>query len=122
MRRAKCVGGIRWFANHAGSAIADDVSTVNGSIHLTRTEVGGSLITVNGSVELTDHSRVAGDVIIKGKNRRGARKKAIEITIADGSVVEGDVIVRDSKRQVTVILSGGGRVEGEIRNAKVVEE
>ena len=85
-------------------------------------EVGGNLTTVNGSVELTDHSRVAGDVIIKGKNRRGAKKKVIEITIADGSVVAGDVNVRDSKRQVTVILSGGAQVKGEIHNAKVVEE
>ena len=62
----------------SGSTITDDVSTVNGSIHLARTEVGGNLTTVNGSVELTDHSRVAGDVIIKGKNRRGATKKTID--------------------------------------------
>jgi len=65
---------------------------------------------------------VAGDVIIKGKNRRGTKKKVIEITITDGSVVEGNVVVRDPKRQVTVILSGGGQVKGEIHNAKVVEE
>jgi hypothetical protein len=37
-------------------------------------------------------------------------------------VFEGVVVVRDSKRQVTVILSGGGQVKGEIHNAKVVEE
>ena len=48
-------------------------------------------------------------------------KQTVEITIADGSVVEGDVIVRDPKRKVKVILSGGGKVLGEIENAEIVE-
>lgn len=105
----------------AGGTISDDVSTVNGSIHLARTEIGGDLSTVNGSVILTDHSRVAGNVLIKGKRGRLSGKKPIEISISDGSVVEGDIIVRDPKRRVTVVLSGGGKVLGEIENAEVVE-
>jgi hypothetical protein len=97
------------------------MTTVNGSIHIARTEVGGSLTTVNGSVTLTDTSRVAKDIVIKGKNRRGAKKKPLEITIADGSIVEGNIVVRDPKRQVKVILTGGGKVMGEVENAEVVE-
>jgi hypothetical protein len=61
-------------------------------------------------------------VIVKGKNRLGARKKTIEIRIADGSVVEGDIIVRDSRRQVKVILINGGKVEGTVENAEVVDQ
>jgi hypothetical protein len=35
--------------------------------------------------------------------------------------VEGDIVVRDPKRKVNVILSGGGKVLGEIENAEVIE-
>jgi len=87
-----------------GSVITDDITTVNGSIHLSRTEVGGNLGTVNGSVTLEDNSRVSGNVLIKGKSTRYGKKKPIEIRISGGSVVEGDIIVRDPKRTVKVIL------------------
>jgi hypothetical protein len=43
------------------------------------------------------------------------------VTIADGSVVEGDIIVRDPKRKVTVFLTNGGTVKGEVVNAEVVD-
>jgi len=72
-------------------------------------------------VTLANNSRVAGDIVIKGKSTRFAKKKALEITVSEGSVVEGAIIVRDEKRKVTVILSGGGKVMGEITNAEVIE-
>jgi hypothetical protein len=73
-------------------------------------------------VTLEDNSKISGNILIKGKSTRYGKKKAIEITIADGSVVEGDIRVRDPKREVKVILSGGGKVLGEIENAEVVED
>lgn len=102
-------------------AVAKDIRTVNGGISLSGTRVGGSLTTTNGSVVLTDEARIAGDVVIRGKDRRGAKKKDIEIRISGNSVVEGGIIVRDPGRRVTVILSDGGRVEGEVRNAEIVD-
>lgn len=108
-------------ACEVGGSVSEDIATVNGSIHLTRTEVGGNLRTVNGSLTLDDNSRVAGNIFIKGKSTRYGKKKAIEISISDGSIVEGDIVVRDSKRKVKVILSGGGKVLGEIEHAEVIE-
>ncbi|MCW8984148.1 MAG: hypothetical protein OQK55_02315, partial [Thermoanaerobaculales bacterium] len=105
----------------AGCVITDDITTVNGSIELAHTKVGGNLGTVNGSVTLKHGSKVFGNILIKGKSTRYGKKKAIEINISDGSVVEGDIIVRDPKRKVKVILSGGGKVMGEIKNAEVIE-
>ncbi len=102
--------------------VTEGISTVNGGISIDGTRVGGALTTTNGSVSLTGGARVAGDVIIKGKDRPGARKKTVEIVIADGSVVEGGVVVRDADRQVKVILVRGGTVRGEIKNAEVVED
>ena len=40
--------------------------------------------------------------------------------LADDSVVEGDIIVEEKDREVTVDLRGGGKVLGEIRNAEVL--
>ena len=103
-----------------GGSISGTVGTVNGSIRLVGLEVGGSLITANGNISLEESSRVAGDIVIKGKSKRNRQPR--EITITGGSVVEGDIIVRDARRKVTVILSDGGQVKGEIRNAEVIEE
>jgi DUF4097 and DUF4098 domain-containing protein YvlB len=102
--------------------IAGDVTTVNGSIQISRTEVGGNLGTVNGSMTLEDGSRIAGNILVKGKSTRYRRKKAIEIEISDDSVVEGDIVVRDPSREVKVILSGGGKVLGQVSNAEVIEQ
>jgi len=108
------------FAIEPGGSISSDVATVNGSIRVTSSRVGGSLFTTNGDISLLDHSQVAGDVIVKGKTRHDRKHR--EIRISGGSVVEGDIIVRYAKRKVTVILSDGGQVKGEIRNAEVIEE
>jgi DUF4097 and DUF4098 domain-containing protein YvlB len=115
------VGTVNGSVVCAGGAIADDVTTVNGSIQLARTEVRGNLGTVNGSVTLEDGSRVAGNILIKGKSTRYRKKKAIEIDISGDSVVEGDIIVRHPSRDVKVILSGGGKVLGEIKGAEMIE-
>ena len=41
--------------------------------------------------------------------------------IDGGSVIEGDIIVREPRRKVIVVLSNGGSVIGEIINAEVIE-
>ena len=61
-----------------------------------------------------------GDITIRGKSGLGG--KELEIIIADGSVVEGGINVRNERRKVTVILSGGGRVEGAVTNAEVIQQ
>jgi hypothetical protein len=58
--------------------------------------------------------------VIKGKAKGGGKKKGLEITISESSLVEGDIVVKDSDRKVKVILSGGGKVLGEIKNAEVI--
>ncbi|MEM1206841.1 MAG: hypothetical protein AAGN66_26645 [Acidobacteriota bacterium] len=105
-----------------GTVVRRDVETVNGSIKLAGTTVEGKIETVNGTIVLDRGTRVVGDVIIqKSRGWGGNRRKALEIHVRDGSVIEGDVIARGSKRPVVVRLEGGGRVNGEIRGAEVIE-
>ena len=72
--------------------------TVNGSIHLTRTEVGGNLRTVNGSLTLEDNSRVGGSIFIKGKSTRYGNKKAIEISHQFKAIREAELAKRKRKK------------------------
>lgn len=103
-----------------GGSVSEDVSTVNGRIQVTRSEIGGSVITTNGAVSLLDHTQVAGDIVVKGKPPRNG--EPLEILITGDSVIQGDIIVRHPRRKVQVFLTEGGRVEGEIHDAEVVKE
>ena len=105
----------------AGTEVSGDVATINGSLRLEGTLVQGKVRTHNGSVTLLDGSRIRQDVVIERSRGDGARRR-LKIKIRDGAVVEGDVIVKDRDRPVTVYLSAGGEVLGEIRGAEVVRE
>jgi len=50
-----------------GTVIRDRVSTVNGKIRLRDTRIGENVQTSNGDIFLTDGSVVEGDVIVKGR-------------------------------------------------------
>jgi DUF4097 and DUF4098 domain-containing protein YvlB len=104
----------------AGSEIRGDVGTVNGGIRLEGVVVTGKVSTYNGGVTLREGTRVARDVVIERTRGSSDRRHSLDVKILGGSVVEGDVIVEDSKRKVTVYLEGGGEVKGEIRGAEVV--
>ncbi|MEN8163026.1 MAG: hypothetical protein ABFS37_02765 [Acidobacteriota bacterium] len=102
----------------SGSRITGEVGTVNGDITLDGASAEHDVTTVNGDVELSAGAFVGGDIVISGNSKSGS---GIEIRIADGSIVAGDVRVK-SKRKVRVVLSGGGEVQGKIKGAEVVRE
>jgi len=106
------------------TVVTGRVETVNGGIDLRGTTVEGDLRTVNGHVVLDRGSRVLGDLVIEGRNNHGrsSHSKPLVIELRDGSVVEGDVDVRDEDRKVVVRLSGGAAVKGQVRGAEVVQE
>jgi DUF4097 and DUF4098 domain-containing protein YvlB len=105
----------------AGGTVTGEASTINGTISLAGTRVGGSVATTNGAERLRGQSRVVGDIVIHGTKPRRPAARPLVITIAEGSVVEGDVIVRDDDRKVQVILESGGTVLGKVVNAEVVD-
>jgi DUF4097 and DUF4098 domain-containing protein YvlB len=97
------------------------VGTVNGSIELVQSVVARDLRTVNGDIKLRDNSVVKGDLVIEGKmGVITTRSRAIEIEVAGGSVIEGDVIVKRNV-DVRLILSDGGRVLGRVDGAEVID-
>ncbi|MEM7353224.1 MAG: hypothetical protein AAF657_20685 [Acidobacteriota bacterium] len=103
-----------------GTQVKGDISSINGSLFLEGTVVSGKIQTHNGSVTLRDGSRIEKDVVI-ARTRGTGNRREIEIKI-EGAIVEGDVIVEDPNRKVTVYLSDGGEVRGEIKDAEVVHE
>lgn len=105
-----------------GTSIRGNVTTVNGSIDLRGATVEKDVETVNGSIRLDEGTLVEGSVIVEDAGRRGwswGKPKPLEIEIAGGSIVKGNVENLDDEREVIVILRDGSTVEGEIRGAEV---
>jgi len=71
------------------------VNTVNGSIDLEKTKVQHDISTYNGDITLTDNSLVEGDIFIKKNKGRSDRIRRLKIKIEGGSIIEGDIIVKD---------------------------
>lgn len=105
-----------------GVKIAGKATTVNGKINLAQTEVKEDIKTHNGHITLVDKSVVHGDIVIGKTHGFSSRTRRLDIRIEGDSLVKGDIIVKDDRRKVTVYLSGGGKVEGKIRNAEVVKD
>lgn len=104
-----------------GVKIKRSISAINGTIELDETLVEGDITTYNGDIELFNRTEVKGDIIVKRSKGDSSRNRRLRIEIADGSVVHGDIHVKDKDIKVTVVLSNGGRVEGRVRNAELIE-
>lgn len=102
----------------SGSQVNGEVGTINGDITLVAARVEHDVTTVNGDVELSAGAFVGGAIVISGKSSSAS---TVEIRIADGSIVAGDVRVK-SKRKARVVLSGGSEVQGKIHGAEIVRE
>ncbi len=105
-----------------GSKVHGRLSTVNGRIELKNSEVDENLSTVNGNIKLLAQSVVHGNIIIKGRRGHFSSSRPITIRVEDGSVVEGNIEVRDPRNKVEVYIGKDAGVKGEIRNAKVIRE
>jgi DUF4097 and DUF4098 domain-containing protein YvlB len=105
-----------------GVTVTDDINTINGGIELFQTYVHRDVSTRNGNITVRDSSRIGGDIIIAESDGQSKKHRHIDITIADNSVVEGGVIVKDEHVKVRVYLSSGGAISGKIVNAEVIEE
>jgi len=105
----------------SGSGVSGKVASVNGSINLRQSIIQRDVRTVNGDIQLRDHSVVKGDIVIEGKFAGSERSRPIEIEVAGGSIVEGDVVVKRNV-DVRLILSEGGKVLGRVEGAEIVDQ
>lgn len=103
----------------SGTEVQGDVGTINGSIQLAGAVVDGQVATHNGAITLREQTVVKRDLVIERNRGVGNNKKALEIRILDGSVVEGDVIVH-TKREVKILMDKSSEVRGEVKNATLV--
>jgi len=105
-----------------GCNIYYDIYTINGDIDIYNTTVGDDIKTINGDISLLDNSVVENNIIIKRKTGTSDYHHTITITVTEGSIVKGDILVHTDKRKVRVVLSEGGKVLGNIKNAEVIKE
>lgn len=117
---ASTVNGGIYFS--PGCEITGTVTTINGKVELTNSRVRRNIETVNGDVELLKKSVVEGSIIVEETHGNSGKDRKITIRLADESVVEGDILVKDERVEVKVYLSGGSKVVGNIKNAMVFNE
>lgn len=96
------------------------IGTINGKIDLTETTVKEDITTYNGDITLKDGSLVEGDIIIKKPTGVSGQKRELDIRILNESVVNGNIRVLDENMHVRVHLSRGGKVNGRVENAEVL--
>ena len=105
---------------HPGVEIERDIASVNGKVELTGTAVARDIRICNAYVTLLQRSTVAGDIIIRGHDHgHSDSRHRVEIHVADGSIIKGDIVVRDTDADVAVYLAEGGTVQGRIEGATV---
>lgn len=104
-----------------GTEIEGNIRTINGSIKLTGTTVGKGLYTHNGNIYLKEGCTIVGDIVIRRSNGINVRIRKMKIEISGGSVVEGDIQVKDRDIQATVYIAPDSKIKGSISGAKVVE-
>jgi DUF4097 and DUF4098 domain-containing protein YvlB len=102
-----------------GVRIERGISSVNGKVDLAGATVARDIKTCNADVTLRDKSIVEGSIIVRRHDDHSEHRERLEIRVADGSVVQGDVIVQDPDVDVAVYLTDGGIVQGRIEGAAV---
>ncbi|MCF6237248.1 MAG: hypothetical protein L3J79_00275 [Candidatus Marinimicrobia bacterium] len=104
--------------------IVGDMETVNGDMIAEQTTIGGNIQTVNGDIDLLNESVVKGNIIVDRHSQKRPWKeyKELVITVDSGSKINGYIEVKGDEPNVTVVLSGGGEVLGDIINARVVRK
>jgi DUF4097 and DUF4098 domain-containing protein YvlB len=105
-----------------GVIVRGDCDTINGSVELDSAIVHGSINTFNGKIELDHHSQILKNLVIHAKGKSKNHRHNLDIYIKNGSCVNGDVIVKGERLNVTVHTSAGGRVLGQVKNANLQEE
>ena len=94
--------------------VRDNVETVNGSINIDKATVERDITTYNGNITLRNNSKVKGDIIVEENKGWSNNRRRLTINISGDSVVEGDIIIEEDDIEVTVYISDGGKVEGNI--------
>jgi len=99
--------------------IRKGLKTINGDIDLTGVSVGGDVKTHNGNMTLSAGTEIEGDILVKRSKSNRRSRRRLTIRISGNSIVHGDVINEDEALEVRVILSDGGRIQGETHDVEV---
>jgi predicted acyltransferase (DUF342 family) len=100
-------------------SVIGEINAVNGGIDLIGAVVINDLFIANGDILLTDGAEVKGDIIIKGGDDDG-EKRRVDITLKNNSVVQGDISADDPDIEIRIYLSSDSKVHGNIEDSEIV--
>ena len=107
-----------------GSNISGGIVAINAKIKLKGSRVKEDIEILVGKIELLEDTEVHGSIIV-GKpdaHYKFDETAKIEIYIADGAVIDGDIDIQQDQFEARVYLAAGGKVAGEIYGAEVIRE
>ncbi len=103
----------------AGAAHAQDISKVNGGIHIESGQKAGELSTVNGSVRVSDNAAIKSAETVNGSIRLGDGVQAESLSSVNGAISIGaGSRIGKTVESVNggITLGEGGEVVGAIEN------
>lgn len=107
-----------------GSNISGGIFTINAQIRLRGCRVKEDIEVIAGKIELLRGSEIHGSIIggKSGSHYEFDTPPKLDIYISSGSVIDGDIDIRQDKLKAQVFIAPGGRVLGEIHGAQVIRE
>ncbi len=107
-----------------GSHISGDIFAINANIKLRGCRIKGDVEVKVGKIVLQDKTEVHGSIIIgeTGNTYEFGEPASVEIYILGGSIIEGDIDIRQNGVDTRVHLASGGSVRGEINAALVIRD
>ncbi len=108
-----------------GVEIKGDIRVINGSIQLIDSIVKEDIRTYSADISLAGSTMIKGYILVTGDAvffLHHHNNRTLTVEIKDDTVVKGCIIVKDPHAEVKVILSGNGKVEGEIIDAEVIQQ
>lgn len=98
---------------------AGEINAINGDIDLKGAVVLNDLFIANGDILLTDGAEVKGDIVVKGGENEG-EKRRVDISLKNGSVVHGSIYAEDRGVEIRINLSSDSKVHGDIEDAEII--
>lgn len=105
-----------------GVEVNGSVGATNGTLQFTGAHVKRDVTLRSGKVEFKTSTVIDGNLVIEGTKQKIKSENPTEIFLYDQTVIKGDIILKDSEREVNLHMMDDARVEGSMDHINFVGE
>ncbi len=110
---------------NSGVEIQGNIKTINAVVELDNTCVKRNINTHTGNIYLQNGSMVEKNLVVRASHHNensNDENKPVKIVLSQGSVIKGDLLVKDKDRKVLVYLQDDSKILGKVKNAQIINE